>query len=200
MSCYFCSLLLNRSVDQTSVLLLLFSAVHQVCGSNHSPVTSVFLLLYRSANQTSVLLLLFFAVEQVCRSNHSLVTSVFAVGQACKSNLCSVTSVLFCWTVLWIKPLSCYFCSLLLNSSVDQTIVLLLLFSSFEQFCGSNHWPLTSVLFCWTVLWIKPSFCYFCFLLLSSSVDETTVLLLLFSSVEQFCGSNHCPVTSVLFC
>jgi hypothetical protein len=40
--------------------------------------------------------------------------------------------------------------------------------------------------------------CYFCFLMLNSYVDQTTVLLLQFSVYEQVSGSNHCPITSVL--
>jgi hypothetical protein len=111
-----------------------------------------------------------------------------------------VTSFLYCSIGLLIKHLYCYFCSLLFNRYVDQTSVLLLLFSSVEQFCGSNHCPVTSFLFCLTVLWIKPLSCYLCFLLLNSFVDKTTVLFLLFSLVEQVCESNHCPVTSVLCC
>jgi hypothetical protein len=67
--CYFCFLPLTRSVDQTSVLLLMLSTVDQVCWSN----------------------------------------------------ICPVTSVSYCWPGLLIKHLSCYFCSLLLNKSEDET-------------------------------------------------------------------------------
>ena len=135
LSCYFCSLLLDRSVDQITVLLLPFSVVGQVCGSNH----------------------------------------------------CPVTSVLCCWTSLSIKPLSCYFCSVLLDKSDHQTTVLFLLFSAVGQVCRSDHCPVTSVLCCWTILSIRPLSCSFCSLLLDNSVDQTTVLFLLFSTVGQFC-------------
>ena len=71
-----------------------------------------------------------------------------------------VTSVLSCWTGLWIKPPSCYFCSLLLNRSVDQTTVLSLPFSAFELVCGSNYCLVTSVLCCWNCPCLEQISCY----------------------------------------
>ena len=81
-----------------------------------------------------------------------------------------------CWTGLWIKPLSFYLCSLLLNRFADQTTVLLFVFSAVEPVCGSNHCPVIRV-------------------------PWTTVLLFVFSAVETVRDSQlSCYTVKISVC